>query len=212
MLVPLLGGGFSMTGHITKPGVDWGAIEAGYRAGKSCRQLAKDYPGISHVAIAKRARKSGWSVDAAVETAMALTQLTTGSLPETYKGTDERRAAILQKLAAGSTLDMAAKAAGITPDTLRSWRRSDTEFGTACDRAQVAWAERQVGHIDKAADRGDWRASSWLMERHPATRDEFGQQATKSGGPTVRIELAINRFGDAVPVVDVTPNDPQEPV
>lgn len=200
-----------MTGHITKPGVDWVAIERGFRAGTSCRQLAREYPGISHVAIAKRARRFGWKVDSAVEISRALTRITSETLPNAYKATDTRRAIILEKLGNGSTLDMAAKASGISPETLRAWRKNDPEFGLAVDTAQANWAERQVEGIEKAGAAGDWRARSWLMERHPNTRDEFGQQATKSGGPTVRIELAINRFGDAVPVVDVTPNDPQEP-
>lgn len=45
-----------------KPSVDWGLIEAEFRAGKSLRAIAEDR-GVSHVAISKRAKRDGWTKD-----------------------------------------------------------------------------------------------------------------------------------------------------
>ena len=194
-----------LTGHITKPGVDWALIEREYRDGKSCREIARKNPGISHVAIAKRARKHGWKVGLSPETARQLTALaleTPGTLPGSYKGSEEKRARILEKLAMGSTLTIAAKAAGIDRNTLTDWRKNP-DFLAACEKAEAAYAERQLGHIENAAERGDWRASSWVLERHPATRDEFGQQI-RPQGPTIKIELALPYpKGRDLPIIDV---------
>lgn len=49
-----------MTGEADKKPVDWEIVEKDYRAGlKSLRQLADEH-GVSHVTIAKRAKKYGW--------------------------------------------------------------------------------------------------------------------------------------------------------
>lgn len=49
-----------MSGEADKKPVDWEIVEKDYRAGlKSLRQLADEH-GVSHVTIAKRAKKYGW--------------------------------------------------------------------------------------------------------------------------------------------------------
>lgn len=43
---------------------DWAAIEAAYRLGdRSLRQLADEFGNVNHVAIARRAKKEGWTKD-----------------------------------------------------------------------------------------------------------------------------------------------------
>ena len=50
-----------MTKHTPKAPPDWEAIELDYRAGiKTLRQIAEEH-GISHPAIAKRAKRDDWS-------------------------------------------------------------------------------------------------------------------------------------------------------
>jgi len=47
-----------------KPAPDWEKIEADYRAGVlSLREIADANPGVNHVAIARRAKRDGWSRD-----------------------------------------------------------------------------------------------------------------------------------------------------
>ena len=49
----------------SKSGADWERIELDYRAGiKTLRQIADEH-GISHVAVAKRAKRDGWTRDLA---------------------------------------------------------------------------------------------------------------------------------------------------
>ena len=45
-----------------KPAPDWEKIEADYRAGiLSLREIAEAHPGTNHVAIARKAKREGWS-------------------------------------------------------------------------------------------------------------------------------------------------------
>lgn len=47
-----------------KPAVDWERIESDYRAGvRSLREIAADHPGTNHVAIARMAKRKGWTRD-----------------------------------------------------------------------------------------------------------------------------------------------------
>lgn len=47
-----------------KPEVDWERIESEFRAGiRSLREIAADHPGTNHVAIARKAKKNGWTRD-----------------------------------------------------------------------------------------------------------------------------------------------------
>ena len=51
-----------------KPAPDWEKIEADYRAGiLSLREIAEAHPGTNHVAIARKAKREGWSRDLAAK-------------------------------------------------------------------------------------------------------------------------------------------------
>lgn len=47
-----------------KPDVDWERVESDYRAGVlSLREIASANPGVNHMAIARRAKRDGWTQD-----------------------------------------------------------------------------------------------------------------------------------------------------
>jgi len=47
-----------------KPDVDWERVESDYRAGVlSLREIAAANPGVNHMAIARRAKRDGWTQD-----------------------------------------------------------------------------------------------------------------------------------------------------
>lgn len=75
----------------------------------------------------------------------------------------ERR--ILESVREGSTLQMAARSAGISPRTLRRWRDRYPDFDRKVQRAKAEAGERALGVIQEAADKGDWRAASWWLEK-----------------------------------------------
>ncbi|MGF6764042.1 hypothetical protein P3T24_004373 [Paraburkholderia sp. GAS33] len=49
---------------VAKPDVDWERVESDYRAGiLSLREIAAANPGVNHMAIARRAKREGWTQD-----------------------------------------------------------------------------------------------------------------------------------------------------
>lgn len=49
---------------VAKPDVDWERVESDYRAGiLSLREIAAANPGVNHMAIARRAKRGGWTQD-----------------------------------------------------------------------------------------------------------------------------------------------------
>ena len=47
--------------------------------------------------------------------------------------------------------------------------------------------------IRKAAERGDWKAALALLEKHPMTRDDFGQGPARTNINTIKIGHLIQR-------------------
>lgn len=176
-----------MTGHVFKPGVDWVSLQNEYEAGiASVRQLARKH-GISHTAINKRIKSHGWklcpekvSVPQIVET-----RLPDRPAPDDIEG---KRQEILGHLANGATPNMAASLSDVTVETFGRWVEADSDFAKLVKRAQNHWAQRRIDNITGAADKGDWRAAAWGLERHPATRGEFGQVKSGEGA---KIEIVF---------------------
>jgi transposase-like protein len=185
-----------MTGYVTKPGVDWGAINAEYVGGVSSRELAKRH-GVSHTAINKHAKREGWNRPVSTETPAGVAKVIAATLLPVSESplanspicNDDLRATILTKLADGATYNLAAATVGINERTLRDWREKDTAFAGACRQSISAFALKQLGHIEKAGAR-DWRAAAHLLERHPETRQDFAAPARTGEGN--KIEVVFN--------------------
>ncbi|BCM88740.1 hypothetical protein IAD21_00582 [Abditibacteriota bacterium] len=88
--------------------------------------------------------------------------------------------AIITALKNGTTRKDAAKAAGVSYETLRAWveqgqREPEGEFSAfsvAVERSEAECANKMARAICDAAKEGDWRAAeSWLKRRR---RDEWG--------------------------------------
>lgn len=91
-------------GAVTPAATDSEAIELAYRAGAlSVREIAKQHPGVSHVAIHKRAKAHGWSrnlsakVRKAVSTQLVSAEVSTVS-PATERAAVEAAAATKREL------------------------------------------------------------------------------------------------------------------
>lgn len=86
---------------------------------------------------------------------------------------------ILKAVAAGLPNETAAKLAGIDVRTLYAWKRRGkageepfVQFLHALMRHQAEAVAKAVEAIRAAAERGEWRAAAWWLERrHP---DEYG--------------------------------------
>lgn len=185
----------------TKPGIDWHEIEARVRAGESFRAIARDLcergKPISHVAVAKRARKLGW-VEEVNGQYQPPASAETVNLPGSQ--TLSQREAILSALRNGATLRLAALAAGVSDTTLRNWRHSDLSFAAEVAKARGIELSNQVQHIRRAAEKGDWRAAAHILAKSPETRAEWGEEQNKS--PQIQITLNIQRAVDEATIIE----------
>ena len=80
------------------------------------------------------------------------------------KRTSKVTRAILRGIAAGLPFKHAAGAAGVTGGTLAEWRRKFPDFDAAVEAALAKAIRHHLNIITTAANTGDWKAASWLLE------------------------------------------------
>lgn len=95
--------------------------------------------------------------------------------PSKYSDTVARR--ICKAIEAGATYKLAAKAGGVSYDTLNRWRKAREDFARRVEDAEWKAAHRWLDCIDEAAQNGDWRAAAWRLERRYP--DQYGKYQTK---------------------------------
>ncbi len=114
--------------------------------------------------------------------------------------TEQVRAEIVRNLESGTTLEVAAQAAGVTRRTLRNWLAAGEQAETTVEHgerlsarqqsyldlheaARAARARAQVralATVQKAALDGSWQAAAWFLERvYP---DEFSAKRPRDKG------------------------------
>jgi hypothetical protein len=72
----------------------------------------------------------------------------------------------------GCSVEQAAQAEGIVPDTIRRWLRRYPAFAAEVDQARAHCVAKLLHRVNCAAEK-DWRAAAWLLERlHP---ESYGQ-------------------------------------
>lgn len=174
-----------MTGHVTKPGVDWATIRREYEAGTaSVRELGRKHF-ISHTAINKRLKREGWAEPGTVSIRSVETTMPSNPDPQTVEG---KKAEIVSALGRGMTPRLAAMLVGVRGETFEAWTKADRDFGHDVIAAQARWADRRLDDINKASERGDWRAGQFAIERHPITAPEFG---SNKAGEGAKIEIVF---------------------
>jgi hypothetical protein len=104
------------------------------------------------------------------------------------KMTSERGTQFCDLVACGWSRARAARACGITATTVYRWmKRGEAEpegpfgeFCTALKRADAAAEAGWLQPVTAAAERGDWKAAAWLLERrHPQKWGRGRRQAAK---------------------------------
>ena len=88
--------------------------------------------------------------------------------------TQDRASRVLEAVRRGLTYRQSASYAGISYSTLNRWRLEgkdlddDSEicqFWKALQEANGEAAFCLLGHVNDAAENGDWRAAGWILER-----------------------------------------------
>jgi hypothetical protein len=99
------------------------------------------------------------------------------------------QAQVVDAIRAGASREKAAQAAGIDRSTLQRYLARGQgpgapvrfkKFVEAFKAAEVAAYLASVDSIRQAAERGDWRAAAFMLERRHS--DEFGRNADRDGG------------------------------
>ena len=111
------------------------------------------------------------------------------------KRTPDTVHAILGFIGSGDPLDVAANAAGITPQTLYRWQTECPEFQGL---VRTARANKQVEWVEKLDQAKDWKAQLKLLQVSPETKEHFADRQ-KNEGPTI----ILNIHRDAVVVEPV---------
>ena len=175
-----------------KPGVDWNQIRREYEAGRSAYELGKRHP-VTKQAILLRKDKEGWRdpephelVDRSdLETQIrALPSIVTN---EDYTSirTPEKAIAILEDYEKYGGLARAANCVGHHLKSLQEWMEQDPQFSALLLQAKVRFEQERLNSIQGAEKRGDWKASQYLLEKSPATKEQYQGNQEKSGGITV---------------------------
>lgn len=128
--------------------------------GASLSAIAREI-GVTRQAVARRERKEGW--------------LNQTGQPGPTDGMDPKRA-VIANLRRGCTLKVAAGAIGVHPNTVGNWRKSDQKFDAECTAAMNQYAADRITDLTRASERGDVRATRLALEKHEATRSDFGPE------------------------------------
>lgn len=171
---------------------------------QASKELSQRFP-VTRQGIRKKAKQEGWAdgmIPGASQNAIQAANATEIAHNSEYpKATPERLAAILEAVATGAPEYLAAQLNGIDRTTLADWKAADPSWSKAVDAAKAGRAIHRVGKIEEASDRGDWKASQYLLARDPLTREQFGEQQAK---PSIAIQINISR-GDDVETSVVSP-------
>jgi len=86
---------------------------------------------------------------------------------------DAARGVIIRSLRTGASIRLAIGLAGVSKTTFHTWMKQgeselESDFGKFADEVKRARSQGELRLVDiirKAAERGEWKASCWLLER-----------------------------------------------
>ncbi|MBO1074247.1 hypothetical protein [Roseomonas marmotae] len=195
---------------VPKAGVNWREIELAWKGGASPSKLAKLH-NVTRQAIENRRDRHGWERD---EAAAALAATETGQRtiePQTKadrriiadgKRTLANMQMVLEVLAEGSSVRLAAQRIGMPESTLRAWMKADQDFARMAAAAEAEAGIRAVERVNAAGARGEWKADAWMLERMRATREDFAPVpagvATVPGIPLLQLVFTDRGVAEAL--------------
>lgn len=104
---------------------------------------------------------------------------------------------IVQAIGLGATYARAAAAAGITYETLNEWRKDDSEFSEAINKAEADRVAKALQAIQRAAT-DSWQAAAWYLERrYPSEYGRTVQEQQHSGGVNINFNLTKRKENSA---------------
>lgn len=174
---------------------DWLAIRAMWEAGDSASSIAEKEGMPSKQAICNHANDEGW-------TKIDKPPPKLDVIP--FDGLSQTQRVVVTEMASGLPQKYAAAIAGVSERTVSLWKAENEAFANAVQAAIGVMAKAQLGKI---AQSEDWRSGLAMLERHPATRDDFAPANAQRGmtGTTFNVlghvNLGFDRIEDK-PVIE----------
>lgn len=139
---------------------------------------------------------------------------TAGHIGRPTKSTPTAQERVLAAIRMGATYELAARAGGISHDTLTRWRQHAHDDSTdgaapeACEacvfcvaftRVEAEAAEQALDAINRAM-LDDWRAAAWFLERrYPQEWGKGGGDAAQGGSVQINVRYVNDWRGLGVP-------------
>lgn len=106
------------------------------------------------------------------------------------KYTPEVAKKVTDAIRLGATYELACNYAGISEDSFARWRAKYAEFADAVKEAEGAGAVGWLGRIEQAAQKGQWQAAAWKLERRYP--EQYGRTVqTHQGDPDKPLVLGL---------------------
>ena len=166
---------------------DWDSIRVRLARGETAYQISKSLGGKpARQYIMKYAKKRDWMIgESNIPDYVKNLPLVQNGGKQLSKRTPETVNAILGFIGSGAPLDVAANAAGITPQTLYRWQTECPEFRGL---VRTARANKQVEWVEKLDQAKDWKAQLKLLQVSPETKEHFADRQ-KNEGPTIILNI-----------------------
>ena len=171
------------------PKYNWDHIRLRYESGETAYGISQDLNGKpSKQAIMKQAEKGAWTKPdkEVLQVTEHLPSVRRAFLHTNSKRTPETIEIICDMLRQGTTLAIAAQTAGIHPETLSTWRKTDPGLRNLFDRSRASSLATSEQVIYNAQFK-DWKAADRRLQVAPETRDQYGKQSQDS-----KLEVVIN--------------------
>jgi hypothetical protein len=167
---------------------DWLAIRAMYEAGDSMSSISRKEGMPSKQAISKRAMDEGW-------TQIDKPPPKLDVIP--FDGLSDTQRVVVTEMASGLPQKYAAAIAGVSERTVTLWKAENEAFRNAVQAAIGVMVKAQLGKITQS---DDWRSGLAMIERHPATRDDFAPANAQRGmtGTTFNVLGHVNLGFDRI--------------
>ncbi len=153
----------------------WAEVRQRYESGETAGQIAKTPEFPTKQATNRRAKREGW------ERKLELVPMGSGGTIAIPTDLDPRRRAALEALSDGGNYRDAARAAHVSDETFRLWRK-DPNYLALVLAVESELKLEMLRHVRKGAAR-DPKHAEWMLMHHPSIRGEFGdrQQTTNIG-------------------------------
>lgn len=163
----------------------WAEARQRYEAGETAGQIAKT-PGFpTKQAINRRAKREGW------ERNLELVPVGDGGTVLIPTDLDPRKRAALMVLADGGNYRDASRAAHVSEETFRLWRK-DPNYLALVLAVESEFKLEMLRHVRKGAAR-DPKHAEWMLTHHPSIRGEFGDRHQTTNIGRIKIGHLIQR-------------------